>query len=280
MDGRKEAEREALARNGECVFLGLPILADSTPLYDLPHEHATVGDGSIMRFYCRKLDARVTLGYCGRCPHFQPLKDGDGPVVVGITTSPRDPPTIQETTEALAKAGFKTSPVLVCDDRDLGARQGPFGAFYSLMTQLAMRFPHTGAYLYCQDDVLVSPKVRDWLKSLKIPLNAAVWIASFYRPHAYRGLSGGQINEGYAGSQGACTYLFSPAALRDLLSDPWVLRWRWRGEDGWRRIDQVVGAWASKFGGIIYPPESLAEHIGKVSSTYKHNPEGTQPCQE
>jgi len=212
----------------------------------------------------------TTLRNCASCADFLPLppmKEFTWAVAVTTCPRPNGKDYLPETLASLAEAGWFCPDVFTDSHKSLGA----FGNFYVAMTTLAMRFPQASAYLYCQDDVRFDKDTRTCCTSIlsEPKTRRTLHVLSLYWP-------GGRLMDHEIGvstqrdngwnSPGACCYAFSAWGLRDLLSDPIVLRHRWRGHSA--AIDGCVGEWASKYGGIWHHDPPLSEHTGEVSAIW------------
>ena len=187
-------------------------------------------------FRCSK-HGETSLLSCASCADFSPLIPLLESRIAGVMQTVPGRKYFRDTVYAFRDT--VDDHCTVVDDDRLGA----FPTFVVAMTTVAQRFPHASAYLYLQDDTMLSDGTWAVLRD-----EWQGWpVCSLYNPP---GLSVGhgwqQIDNGWQ-SPGACCYVFSPAALRDLLS--WeYLHWHRRmgPNNGTRDIDAVVGAWASK----------------------------------
>ena len=203
---------------------------------------------------------------------------------VGVTTAPRRVSTLERCLTSLRSAGWGR-PRLFAEpgvelrsefaDLPLTRRDETLGAFpnwYLGLCELVLREPRAGAYLICQDDVLFSKGLRDYLERTLWPA-PDVGVVSVYCPSHYGGdkPAGYHIEDRGWDSWGALAYVFPNPSARALLSDPLVVNHRHHGPgDGVRNIDSVAGGWCQRTGRpyFVHVP-SLAQHIGTTSTIWK-----------
>jgi hypothetical protein len=202
---------------------------------------------------------------------------------VGITTAPRKQNTLSMTLNSLKAAGWE-SPRLFAEPGTeippeyqtlpLSERDEVMGAFpnwYLALTELVLRTPRAEAFMICQDDVLFSKNLRDYLELNLWPADQ-VGVVSIYCPsHYQQTTNSGFIREDRGWSSwGALAYVFSNPSARSILSDPLVLNHRDFGPaEGLHNIDSVVGYWCERHQLPYYVHfPSLAQHIGEFSTIY------------
>ncbi|WP_339733796.1 hypothetical protein [uncultured Gimesia sp.] len=160
------------------------------------------------------------------------------------------------------------------DDLIIGQRNERLGAFpnwYLSLTEMVLREPKAEAYLICQDDVLFTENIREYLEYRLWPASE-IGVVSIYCPsHYQQQTTPGFIREdrGWK-SWGALAYIFSNPSARSLLSDSVVLNHRGFGPaEGMHHIDAVVGLWCERqqLPYFVHSP-SLAQHIGETSTIY------------
>ena len=112
---------------------------------------------------------------------------------VGMTTAPRRASTLEKSLASLALAGWNTPRLFVEPETTLPTerlslpitqRDQPLGAFpnwYLGLTELYVRQPDADAYLMCQDDVLFTRGLRNYLGQMLWPA-ANVGVISLYCP--------------------------------------------------------------------------------------------------
>ena len=203
---------------------------------------------------------------------------------VGVTTAPRQAPTLSECLASLAHAGW-SAPRLFVDGlvtipgefaslpRTL--REPQIGAWpnYSLaLLELMMREPEAESYLIVQDDVLFAgdPLMRDYLEQVFWP-GARPGIASLFCPRAYtRPQAGWHLYEGMW-TLGALAFVYSREAAQRFHADRDVILHRWsRTRNGLADISRTVGQWAHENDiPVYYPTPSLVQHIGDVSAIFE-----------
>ncbi|QEF97608.1 hypothetical protein Mal15_16490 [Stieleria maiorica] len=203
---------------------------------------------------------------------------------VGVTTAARRLPTLERSVGSILTSGW-SDPRLFIDgkvdvpqslERLVACRRSPaVGAFPNYMLSLGelfMRDPHADAYMMIQDDALFlgAPAMRDYLESVLWP-DDGPWIASLYCSKAYTQASAGWHRFPDRWVWGAVAFVFSPEALRRILTSPLVSQHR-RLPDGkgLSRIDVVIGQIANSDKiPILFPCPSLVQHIGTVSTIWK-----------
>jgi len=242
------------------------------------HPEAEIGEEDLRVFAClcpglNSMGIHSTnLEECSSCRSYEPLIFPGFDLVTAITTAPRGCAKcvpaggyLEATVKSAVAAGMGVRRISSDDDKTWG----PFGNLYVAATTLYIDYPHASAYGIFQDDVRFDPITLAAYMELVEPGKSPPRIVSLYRPpdlgdmqeHSWQ-----QHNRGWL-SPGACAYIFSPEGIRDLLTDPVVLAHRRIGpNNGWRDSDGVVGVWAAKHGGIWYPRQTLAKHVGAVST--------------
>jgi len=202
---------------------------------------------------------------------------------VGMTTAPRQVPTLEQSLTSLIAAGWSTPRLFAEPGSDIPARFGHLaitrrdqllGAFpnwYLALAELVMREPRADFYLVCQDDVVFSEGLRSYLDESLRPSPEAgvvsVYCPSHYATDRVPGLH--VENRGWQ-SWGALAYALPAASARALLGDLKVLEHRLNGPaEGLRNIDSVVGRWCLETGRdyLVHVP-SLAQHIGETSTIW------------
>lgn len=204
---------------------------------------------------------------------------------VGVTTAPRRKSTLGRTLHSLEEAGWdrprlfvEPSVELPSKFADLPATKrdeiiGAFPNWYLGLSELVMRDPHAEAYLLCQDDVLFSGNLRDYLEQVLWPA-PRVGVVSVYCPSHY-GLDkpgGFHVEDHGWGTWGALAYVFPNPSARAILTDSLVVNHRHHGPAaGMRNIDSVVGGWCARscLPYYVHVP-SLAQHIGETSTLWRH----------
>lgn len=203
---------------------------------------------------------------------------------VGVTTAPRRIPTVDQTLESLAQAGWNAprlfvepceSPSPLFENYPASYRVQTLGAFpnwYLGLSELYLCEPHADAYLMCQDDGLFAYGLREYLEETLWP-SSPVGVVSLYCPcheHMEDVVGYSEIDRGWQ-AWGAVAYVFSNPGLRELLSDSMVLNHRHHGPDeGLKNIDSIVGSWCQRrqLPYFVHVP-TLVQHIGKTSTIRK-----------
>jgi hypothetical protein len=203
---------------------------------------------------------------------------------VGVTTAPRQVPTLVETLASLASAGwdrprlFVDGPVAIPEEfaglprtsRD--PLMGAWPNYYLSLAELLMREPRADAYLLVQDDVRFATElpIRDYLERILWPGDQA-GIVSIFCCRAYTQPRPGWYRFNGVWRWGALAFVFSRDAAQHFLADIDVVQHRWsRDKEGLAGIDGCIGRWASyRKVPVYYPTPSLIQHIGDVSSLWK-----------
>lgn len=209
---------------------------------------------------------------------------------VGVTTSPRRQPTLDQCLDHLTRAGWQTPHLFMDGAVRIPERYGHLpgtlrspavGAFpnhYLALCELTLREPHADAFLIFQDDAIVydGENVREYLERTLWPGDAA-WVASLYCADPYTASRFGWHRLRGAWIWGALAFVFSRAAAQKYLRDWRVCRHRWGPRDwssrgGLTLIDCVIGRWARRRRvPVWFPTPSLVQHIGETSTLYMSN---------
>jgi hypothetical protein len=203
---------------------------------------------------------------------------------VGVTTAPREAPTLTRCVESLAHAGwpalrlFVDGPVAIPEEfagLSRTHREPQIGAwpnYYLALVELMMREPAAQAYMIVQDDVLFArdSQIRDYLEHVLWP-GERPGIASLFCSRAYTtSQAGWHLIEG-VWTWGALAFVFSQEAAQRFLADRDVVLHRWsRKRNGLADISRTVGQWAYENDiPVYYPTPSLVQHIGEVSAIFE-----------
>lgn len=228
----------------------------------------------------------VTRQDCAPCmDHTDELRQETRPRTwaVGVTTAPRKVSTLGRMLNSLEEAGWSeawifaephTDTTCLCPDHRLIVRSETLGAFpnwYLSLTELVMRAPAVDAYLMCQDDILLSPGLRDYALAELWPASEAQ-VVSFYcaaanEQNGARGFV--RLDAGW-NTCGALALVFPNAVARALLCDSLFLHHRNRGpRRGMANIDSVIGLWCRQSGIPFYLHQpTLVQHIGDHSTLW------------
>lgn len=203
---------------------------------------------------------------------------------VGVTSAPRQIPTLERTLISLSKAGWSDARLFAEPETLIpeqfchlpvtqhDAMLGAFPNWYLGLSELVMREPKADGYLICQDDVLFAEGTRRYLETVLWPAPDA-GVVSIYCPSHYaaEGKNGFIKEDRGWQSWGALAYLFSNQSVKLFLSDFDVLNHRFSGPaGGLRNIDSVVGRWCQATGRpyFVHFP-SLTQHIGDTSTIWE-----------
>jgi hypothetical protein len=200
-----------------------------------------------------------------------------------MTTAPRERPTLRQTLQSLADAGWNDLRLFAEPKSEIPEefsqlavswRDGRLGAFpnwFLGLSELAMRDPLADAYFLCQDDVLFARGLRSYLEARLWPA-PRLGVVSVYSPasQSSRGPDGFHIDDRGWDVGGALALIFPNSAARAFLGHPYVLNHRRRGPAGGECfIDAVVGEWCHRTGLPFYiHAPSLAQHIGDTSTLF------------
>lgn len=197
---------------------------------------------------------------------------------VGITTAPREVPTLDRCLESLQRAGWQ-QPRLFVDGRidrpyDLPVtlRDPAVGAwpnYYLALMELLQREPDADALMVVQDDAVFYDRVY-----LKDCLDQVLWLAdppglvSLYCSSAYTMTQSGWHRCAERWNWGALAIVFPRALAVRFLTDEQALEHRWQPY-GDRYIDDVIGDFCIRHDiPIHYPCPSLVQHIGESSTLW------------
>lgn len=232
----------------------------------------------------------TTYQECDRCDdHESRLKVGGVQTwEVGITTAPRQTPTLERTLCSLAEAGWEAPRLFAEPDTHIpnewrhlpvSSRDHLLGAFsnwYLGLSELVIRNPKADAYLMCQDDVLFSKRLRAYLERTLWPGDVLGVVALYCSDQYAQGKSTGFHVESHGwNTWGALAYVIPNAAARGLVASVRLIDHR-RDGPGTNTclIDCVVGDWCQKEKRpyVIHFP-SLTQHIGTTSTLFQTPPQ-------
>jgi hypothetical protein len=208
-----------------------------------------------------------------------------GPTVrswaVGVTTAPRNHPTLDWTLDSLVRAGWEPSrlfedlPTAIARRHakwPVSTREPAMGAwpnYYLGLGELVLRHPDADAYLMVQDDVIFYDRqnLRAYLEDVLWPTDPPGLI-SLYCSSVYTRPESGWFRLEQPWVWGALAFIFPSALARAFVADYRVLSHRWSHPTrGLRAIDILIGAWADFHRTpVYYPCPSLAQHIGDTST--------------
>ena len=200
---------------------------------------------------------------------------------VGITTAPRQEPTLQRCVESLRFAGWDSPRLFVDGNVDLPSdlknleithRSPQIGAwpnFFLSLCELYLREPTADAYMMVQDDSLFyrHAESRRSVEEILWPAKRS-GIVSLYCSRAHTDSKSGWHPLKGDLLWGALALIFSREALLEFTSHPQVVRHRIEDlKGGLARIDSLLGQWACHCGFPIHiPTPGLVQHIGQTSS--------------
>lgn len=246
------------------------------------------GNVHVKIFECRHdLHLDTSLRKCQTCPDYDPSPEV-GSVsrwAVGLTTSPRETSTIQETLSSLRASGWDSlmifaepgstlPPDVPADQVVWRTRQmGAWGNFYLGLSELYFSDPHADAYFMSQDDAVFPKGLKDYLEESLWP-HPDTGVVSLHTPshHAESDVVGFFSRDIGWDAWGAMGFVFSNNSARALLRDGRVLNHRQRGiGNGMHNVDSVVGDWCKRrrLRYFLHAP-SLCQHTGETSTLWKH----------
>jgi hypothetical protein len=203
---------------------------------------------------------------------------------VGITTSRRRIPTLEQSAQSVRRAGWDEPILFIDGDMEIPKSQSDLpscrripavGAFpnYALsLMELFMRDPHADAYMMLQDDALFpgTSVVRQYLEDV-LWLGKTPGIVSLYCSTEYQQQVSGWHRFNGPWVWGAVAFIFSNEVARALLTSSLVCDHRARAnDDGLSKIDVMIGLFSQATGvSIHYPSPSLVQHIGTISTIWQ-----------
>ncbi len=188
-------------------------------------------------------------------------------LVVGLTTCPRDIPTIDRTVQSLRKSGFDIHVFaepnsLVPKNIRVSRRKERRGAWENWFFGLKELYEtyQQPWYIMVQDDIILCRNLCEF--ALSVAGDGDCY--SFFTPQQYAGRLGwNEIKEG-ANLWMAQMYMFPQHVVSALLHSNEI--WRIPGQSS---IDNRIGLWA-KYNNkkVYYHTPSLVKHIGHTSSIW------------
>lgn len=189
---------------------------------------------------------------------------------VGMTTIPEryympQNPIFGKTVNSLRQAGFDIDKVR-CDEDRLGI----VANFTLLAWEAYLTEPNCQRFLFVQDDVIFSKNLRQYLDTLKVPVNG-YWNL-YITPENEERIPKAFDSEGFHISnqmgRGALALVFSNQALREILTSSYfVNKVREVGKNSRKSLDRAIVKGCSEtraFEWVHYP--SLCNHIGTIST--------------
>lgn len=282
------AERFEERELAPCCYLGEPRGGGEFDCRHPKHDVTTDVGCRWCRDWSQSPDGRARRRLVDLVP--PPARRTSAPVrhwVVGVTTAPREQPTVGISIDSLIRAGWP-GPVIFADgDAGLPERFGRFhttrrinlvGAWpnYLLALQeLLFAEPDADAYLLSQDDVVFCDGVdaREYLEDHILWPGESPAIVSLYCPTPYtRERNGWHVLE-EQWVWGALAFVFPRDIARRIISDEGIHQHRWSNErNGKALIDVAIGEWAARNNvPVYYPIPSLTQHIGHVSTVFPGN---------
>jgi hypothetical protein len=203
---------------------------------------------------------------------------------VGVTTAPRDRPTLDECLASLARAGWSNPRLFVDADAPVPGRAaalprttrhdraGAWPNYLLALHELVLREPRADAFMLVQDDCAFhdDESLRDYLERHVLWPEPGPGVVSLYCASAYTRPEAGWHALEQPWGWGALAFVFPNAVARAILLDAGVFEHRRTGRShGLAHIDVVIGSWAARRGvPIWFPCPSLVQHVGEVSSLW------------
>jgi hypothetical protein len=201
---------------------------------------------------------------------------------VGVTTSPRQRPTLDACLDSLFRAGWK-EPRLFVDSAVTIAnrfgdvpvtihetRLGAWPNYYLALVELLMREPEADVFMLVQDDVIFDDRhdLREYLEETLWPAYPIGAVSLFCSKAYTHPVAGWHELEGQW-VWGALAFVFPRESAKRFVTNPRVLEHRSDPETGLFNIDIEIGRWAHEQRQPIYfPTPSLAQHIGDTSTLW------------
>lgn len=202
---------------------------------------------------------------------------------VGVLSSPRREATLEWCLDSLVRAGFDDPHLFL--DGTVGVpqmyshlnitwreqRAGAWPNYYLALAEMVLRDPYADAYFLVQDDALLYDRanMREFLESMLWPGDKPS-LVSLYCSQAYSATSPGWHVLNRRWIWGALAFIFPRQLAREFISDPMVLRHRWKtSANGRAQVDVLIGAWMSGRNlPIWFPNPSLVQHGGNTSTIW------------
>lgn len=206
---------------------------------------------------------------------------------VGVTSAPREQPTIGYCLDSLARAGW-ANPIIFADGQvELPKRfasyritrrvrqLGAWPNFLLGLQELLFAEPKADVYLMMQDDAVYCEgvNVREYLENHVLWPSRTPSIVSAYCPTPYTKPPDTWHVRKEAWVWGALAFILPRETAREILQDPQIHEHRWHKEhNGKALVDVAIGQWALRQKlPIYYPVPSLVQHIGHVSTVFLGN---------
>lgn len=207
----------------------------------------------------------------------------------GVTTAPRNSPTLKRSLDSIRAAGF--DPVIFAEpetplsgiEAEIVQRRAKLGVVVNWiqgLQDLLARFPDAQALAMFQDDILLCKGVREFLEHDLWPRRDS-GVVSLYCPNAK-----GYERESFTGTRrisqknliGACAMVVPRHVAELIVTGQHRNKWRGFAEGGqsaindparWKALDAFIGhaLAAAGLSADFYDP-SLVQHIGKTSTLY------------
>jgi hypothetical protein len=217
--------------------------------------------------------------------HPQAIANPSHQCIVGMTTHPRNPSTLEQSLYSVKHAGFNslylfsdgyTNPPIINGLKITTIQRetpiGCYGNWLASMVELWTRHPEASYYVFVQDDVVLSKNVKQYLERMTLP---STGFMSLYAAHKREGTKTGfHMLPRELSGMGAHCYVFTPQALHKLLANPFFINHRYgktkingRYLKGHKHIDSAISRsfYAIGEGEWSHHP-SLAQHIGETST--------------
>jgi hypothetical protein len=199
---------------------------------------------------------------------------------VGMTTAPREKPTLERTLESTQSTGWETIHVFAEPNAEVPRGEGisvsqrprtlgVFANWFLGLSELVYLEPDADAYLMLQDDIVFTRNVRAYLESQLWP-KSRIGLVSIYcpEPYAQRNVGFHEIESGallgaltWILPRGTATWLVTTGAAHIIRQSRFL--------EQCNRFDTSIGHLLNRVGlPAFYHSPSLADHIGETSTLW------------
>ncbi len=202
---------------------------------------------------------------------------------VGLTTSPRRLPTLEQSLSQFLSCGWDDVLLFVDGEVHIAEQHrhfsktvrspkiGAWPNFYLGLQELYHRAPHADAYLMLQDDVQwpLNWPLKRYLEDMLWPGDVPCLISLYCGAEQTSAENGWSIHPHW--KWGALAFLFPNELIGPFLTDEIVRSHiRKTDESGLSGIDIVIGDWAARNNiPVFQPTPSLVQHSGEISAIWR-----------
>jgi hypothetical protein len=206
-----------------------------------------------------------------------------GTWAIGVTTSPRIHPTLDECLDSIIQAGwarpqlFIDGPVRIADRHASlpttyrTERVGAWPNYYLALAELMLRQPRADAFAVVQDDAVFyhHESLTRYLERVLWPSREPCLVSLYSCADDQARHNGWHPNHGLAVS-GPVTLLFPAVIAKAFLTDFAVLERRWHPDEKVATtLGDLITTWANRQGiATWFPTPSLVRHIGDTSTLW------------